>query len=139
MIVFFLQGCSAAATPPSGSFLQVNNGTQSCEPVGNSYTRTTMYFGLTRPAGKISEAEWQTFLRDEVTPRFPEGLTVIEADGQYRRADGTIQREPSKVLVILHDDKPSTRKALEELVVSYKKAFKQESVLWETARVCAAF
>ena len=98
-----------------------------------------MYFGLTRPAGKISEAEWQTFLRDEVTPRFPEGLTVIEADGQYRRADGTIQREPSKVLVILHDDKPSTRKALEELVVSYKKAFKQESVLWETARVCAAF
>ena len=98
-----------------------------------------MYFGLTRPAGNVSESEWQAFLREEVTPRFPEGLTVLEADGQYRRADGTIERERSKVVVILHDEKPATRKALEELVVRYKQAFTQQSVLWETSHVCAVF
>jgi hypothetical protein len=29
--------------------------------------RTTLYFGLSRPKGSISELEWQIFLRDEVT------------------------------------------------------------------------
>jgi Protein of unknown function (DUF3574) len=98
-----------------------------------------MYFGLTRPSGSVSEAEWQAFLRNEVTPRFLDGLTVLEADGQYRRSDGVIERERSKVLVILHDETPTARAALSELVLRYKKAFAQESVLWETARVCAAF
>jgi hypothetical protein len=116
-----------------------SDGERICSPVGTAYTRTTIYFGLTRPMGSISEAEWQNFLRDEVTPRFPDGLTVLEADGQYRRADGSIQRERSKVVVILHDEKPATREALGDLVVRYKKNFAQESVLWETARVCAAF
>jgi Protein of unknown function (DUF3574) len=41
--------------------------------------------------------------------------------------------------VILHDEKPATRDALGDLVVRYKKTFAQESVLWEPARVCAAF
>lgn len=89
--------------------------------------------------GKITETEWETFLRDEVTPRFPDGLTILEADGQYRGEDGSIEHERSKVLVLLHDDKPSTQKALNELVVRYKQSFSQQSVLWETARVCAAF
>ena len=98
-----------------------------------------MYFGLTRPTGMVSETEWQAFLNEHVRPRFPDGLTVLEADGQYRQSDGTIVRERSKVLVIFHDQKPATREALETLVVRYKRTFAQESVLWESARVCAAF
>jgi len=112
---------------------------QACAPLGTAYTRTTLYFGLTRPKGMVSEDEWQAFLRDDVTPRFPDGLTVLEGDGQYRRTDGTIGRERSKVLVILHDEKPTTRAALGDLVGRYKEVFAQESVLWESARVCAAF
>jgi hypothetical protein len=101
--------------------------------------RTTMYFGLAHPTGVVSEAEWQTFLREDVTPRFPDGLTVLEGAGQWRRPDGSIGREHAKVLVILHDDKPSTREALQALVMRYKQVFAQQSVLWEIARVCAAF
>jgi hypothetical protein len=101
--------------------------------------RTTLYFGLTRPAGSVSEAEWQTFLREDVTPRFPDGLTVWEADGQWRRPDGSIGRERAKVLLLVHEDSSSVRAALGEVVGRYKRAFQQESVLWETARVCAAF
>ena len=44
--------------------------------------RTTLYFGLSRPKGSVSELDWQIFLRDEVTRRFPDGLTVWQAEGQ---------------------------------------------------------
>ena len=52
--------------------------------------RTTLYFGLARPKGAVTELEWQIFLRDEVTRRFPDGLTVWEAEGQWRTPAGTI-------------------------------------------------
>jgi len=116
-----------------------NGSVQTCGPLGTAYMRTTLYFGLARPTGMVSEAEWQTFLREDVTPRFPDGLTVLEGNGQWRRPDGSIGREHAKVLVILHDDKPSTQQALQTLVMRYKQVFAQQSVLWEIARVCAAF
>src|SRR4029450_11748395 len=50
--------------------------------------RTTLYFGLARPKGAVTELEWQLFLRDEVTTRFPAGLTVWEAEGQWGAARG---------------------------------------------------
>ena len=101
--------------------------------------RTTLYFGLAHPLGKVSESQWQAFLRDEVTPRFPDGLTVWQADGQWRRSDGHISRERAKVLLLVHDEAPAVRTALAAIVASYKRLFQQESVLWETAPVCAAF
>src|SRR5690349_15199281 len=79
---------------------------EACGPLGSSYMRTTLYFGLNRKGGNISESQWKSFVRDEVTARFPQGLTVWEAGGQWRRADGTIVRERSKVLLLVHDDKP---------------------------------
>ena len=55
--------------------------------------RTTLYFGLQKAKGSVSELEWQMFLRDEVTTRFPSGLTAWEAEGQWRGNDGTIGHE----------------------------------------------
>jgi hypothetical protein len=101
--------------------------------------RTTLYFGLTRPTGTVSEKEWQAFLREQVTPRFPHGLTVWEANGQWRRPDGRIGRERSKVLLLIHDETPAVREALGAVIAGYKRAFEQESVLWESARICATF
>jgi hypothetical protein len=75
-------------------------------------------------------------LRNHVTPRFPEGLTVWEADGQWRRPDGRIARERSKVMLLVHDDTPATREGLGALVTAYKRLFEQESVLWESSVVC---
>jgi Protein of unknown function (DUF3574) len=123
---------AAQVTAPSSSV-------QPCGPLGKSYTRTTLYFGLTSPAGIITERQWQTFLRDEVTSRFPDGLTVWEAKGQWRHADGRIDRERAKVLLLVHDEKASVRSAISSLITTYKQSFQQESVLWETAPVCATF
>src|SRR5438270_3440996 len=92
-----------------------------CGELGTSYMRTTLYFGLNRKAGNISESQWKTFLRQEVTPRFPQGLTVWQAGGQWRRADGTIVRERSKVLLLVHDDKTEVRSALASIIERYKQ------------------
>jgi hypothetical protein len=110
-----------------------------CGPAGIAHVRTTLYFGLTRPTGRVSEDEWRSFLRQQVTPRFPDGLTVWEAQGQWRRSDGRISRERSKVLLLVHDDTVLARATLGELVTAYKERFEQESVLWESSSVCATF
>ena len=110
-----------------------------CGPDGTAHVRTTLYFGLTRPTGRVSEDEWRAFLRQQVTPRFPDGLTVWEAQGQWRRSDGRIGRERAKVLLLVHDDTVLARATLGELVTAYKQRFEQESVLWESSSVCATF
>jgi uncharacterized protein DUF3574 len=100
--------------------------------------RTTLYFGLARPKGAVSELEWQIFLRDEVTKRFPEGLTVWEAEGQWRTPGGSIDHERSKVMLVVHPDTTQARQAVQEVIASYRRVFEQESVLWESSRVCGA-
>ena len=128
------------AKPPGRAGQAVTSNTEgACGPLGTAHMRTTLYFGLTHRAGRVTESQWQTYLREEVTPRFPDGLTVWQADGQWRRPDGRISRERAKVLLLVHEESAAVRAALTALVESYKRSFQQESVLWETARVCAAF
>ena len=110
-----------------------------CAASGTAYTRTTLYFGLARPAGTISAKEWKAFVREEVTPRFPQGFTTWEALGQWQSETGRITRERSKVLLLVHPDTAPVRESIAALIATYKKRFQQESVLWETAGVCAAF
>ena len=100
--------------------------------------RTTLYFGLTRANGAISELDWQIFLRDEVTRRFPQGLTSWEAEGQWRSPGGTIDRERSKVLLLVHADTVEARGAVQEVIATYRRQFDQQSVLWESSRVCVS-
>jgi hypothetical protein len=100
--------------------------------------RTTLYFGLARPKGAVSELEWQIFLRDEVTKRFPDGLTVWEAAGQWRTPGGTIDQERSKVMLLVHPDSTQARQSVQEVIASYRRVFEQQSVLWESSRVCGA-
>jgi hypothetical protein len=109
-----------------------------CGASSASQIRTTLYFGLARPKGSVSELEWQIFLRDEVTRRFPDGLTVWEAEGQWRTPAGSIDHEQSKVLLLVHPDTAVARQSVLGVIEAYRKTFEQQSVLWENARVCIA-
>ena len=100
--------------------------------------RTTLYLGLARPKGSVTELEWQVFLRDEVTRRFPDGLTVWEAEGQWQAPGGNIDHEQSKVLLLVHPDTAASRQSVLAVIEAYRKTFEQQSVLWESARVCVA-
>jgi Protein of unknown function (DUF3574) len=110
--------------------------TLDCGASSASQIRTTLYFGLARPKGSVSELEWQIFLRDEVTKRFPDGLTVWQAEGQWQTAAGSIDREQSKVLLLVHGDTAAARQSVQAVIQAYRKAFDQQSVLWESAKVC---
>jgi hypothetical protein len=108
-----------------------------CGATSAPQLRTTLYFGLNRAkGGAISELEWQVFLRDEVTRRFPDGLTAWEAQGQWRTPDGSIDHERAKVLLLVHPETADARRAVQEVITTYRKIFEQQSVLWESARVC---
>lgn len=127
-----------AEAPGSSQAPSVTN--LECGPSGTAYMRTTLYFGLSKKSsGTVSNREWTAFLRDQVTARFPQGFTVWEANGQWRLSDGRIQRERSKVLLVVHDDAGTARGKIAGIIDNYKRSFDQESVLWETAKVCAAF
>jgi hypothetical protein len=118
--------------------VQSPSGFTDCGPLSTPQVRTTLYFGLQRPKGAVSELEWQIFLRDEVTRQFPDGLTVWEAQGQWRTAAGTVDHERSKVLLLVHADTAAARQGVQSVIAAYRRAFEQQSVLWEQSRVCVA-
>ena len=109
-----------------------------CGAATAAQVRTTLYFGSARPKGSVSELEWQLFLRDEVTSRFPDGLTVWDAEGQWRAPQGVLEHERTKVLLLVHADTAAARAAVLAVIERYRKIFEQQSVLWETAKVCVA-
>ena len=52
------------------------------------WMQSDLYFGTTKADGTAyTEEEWMTFLANEVTPRFPDGLTVLTGVGQWRDSD----------------------------------------------------
>ncbi|MCZ7647716.1 MAG: DUF3574 domain-containing protein [Planctomycetota bacterium] len=97
---------------------------------GKAWVRTECYFGLNVPAGgRVSDADWQGFLDAEITPRFRDGLTVLDAYGQYLAQDGRLAREPSKLLILFHPPSAEADARLRAIVDAYKRRFRQESVL----------
>ncbi len=97
------------------------------------FIRTELYFGRAIPdgGGTVSEVDWTKFVDEIVTPRFPDGLTVLDADGQWRGKDGKVSREESKVIVLLYrrKDRKKMNSKIEEIRSEYKKRFRQESVM----------
>jgi hypothetical protein len=107
-------------------------GMASCEK--RVYDR--LFFGLATPAGSVSDDDWARFLAEVVTPRFPSGLTVVNADGQWRaqgQRDVTI--EHSRVVEIAHDESSETDRHIREVIETYKRHYHQRSVMLTRARV----
>jgi hypothetical protein len=116
------------------------------------WTRTELYLGRSIPpdveaaaaAGgrEVSAAEWERFMAEVVTPRFPDGLTIIDAVGQYRDAavpNGGIVREPTKILLILHARDELIDESIDEIRREYAKRFRQKSVLKVTSPAVVKF
>ncbi len=99
-----------------------------------------LYFGLSKPGGKkISEVEWQQFLNRVITPRFKEGLTVMDANGQYLNNFGKLTKEKTKLIILVYETNPTKNQMVQETISSYKKTFQQEAVLRVTSNVNVSF
>lgn len=97
-----------------------------------------LYFGTGKPSGVVSGEEWAAFLAASVTPRFPAGLTVWPASGQWQSSQGGIVQEGSYVLNLVHPPTDATDRAIRDLIAEYKRQFQQEAVLRVTSQVCTS-
>src|SRR6202166_2060600 len=90
--------------------------------------------------GGVSESEWQLFVTRELVSRFPDGLTIIDAIGQWRDRDsGRIVREPSKHVEIVMPGNKDDDARLDAVVAAYKHAFHQHSVGVIVRPACVSF
>ena len=99
-----------------------------------------LYFGRSiGDTALVSDSAWQLFVRETVTPAFPEGATVWEAAGQWRAPDGTLVRERSFVVELLHLVTPDVERRVQFVIDDYKRRFAQQSVLRVVTDVRASF
>jgi Protein of unknown function (DUF3574) len=88
----------------------------------------------------VSDSAWTSFVAREMTPRFPDGLTVTDAEGQWRdRGDGTVVQEPSKRVEIVLPGKDDDDARLDAVVTAYKREFHQQLVVVIVRPACVSF
>jgi hypothetical protein len=88
----------------------------------------------------VSETQWAGFVDREISPRFPDGLTVLDAKGEWRdTARNTIVHEPSKVVEIVLPGKPDDVDQLNRISDAYKSRFRQQSVGIVVRSACVSF
>ncbi len=127
-----LSGCASdTATQPVAA----------CGDGFEEFAEYSLFFGRSDSSGAevVSEEAWEDFLADTVTPRFPDGLTVMDGRGQWQLESGAIQKEGTKILYILTGVGEGKATLLNEISEEYKLRFGQESVLLTSGTTCAAF
>lgn len=132
--------------------LMLAAGLAACAPVGtptpppacaagSPMVLAQLFFGRSLPGGgAIDDAAWRDFLAVEITPRFPDGLTVLDGQGQWRAPGAArIGHEASSVVSIAAGDSADTRARLDAIRAAYRARFHQQSVGLITSPVCASF
>lgn len=103
-------------------------------------SRIELLFGMGRKqGGEIGEDEWRAFVDAEITPRFPDGLTVLTGYGQWRNASGVLAKETSRVLLVWIKAAAENEAKIEAIRVAWKKRFQQESVMRVDDTSCVSF
>jgi hypothetical protein len=109
----------------------------------SGWVDTKLYFGLgpaDHPEQGISETKWRDFLDREVTPRFPDGLSVLDVYGQWLSKGQTIpERLHTKMLVIYYQDSAENRGKIDAIRSAWKKMTGDQSVLRVTEPADVSF
>jgi Protein of unknown function (DUF3574) len=123
------------ALPASGTAQDLG-----CRPPQKPMLDIELFFGR-NIGGRlgVSDGAWAQFLAHEVTSRFPDGLTVIDASGQWRSPQGKIVRERSKLVRILVPAEGDAPSRIDAIAEAYKRRFRQQSVGIVTRQSCVAF
>jgi hypothetical protein len=108
-------------------------------PDSRLFARTELFFGLSKPGGQVTDEEFQRFVDEQVTPRFPDGLTVLAGEGRFKGDDGAIVEEGSRLLILLYPFSRASHEAIERIRAAYLQAFGQQSVLRVDEAACVSF
>jgi hypothetical protein len=109
----------------------------------SGWVDTKLYFGLgpaDHPERGVSEAQWRDFLDKEVTPRFPDGLSVLDVYGQWQGKNRTApERLRSKLLIIDFPDTAENRAKIEAIRAAWKQRTGDQSVMRVTEPADVSF
>lgn len=139
-VLGLMVGCATQHAAPSGATLLGD----AAHPAATSgWVETRLYFGLglvDKPDSGVSEQVWRAFLDQEVTPRFPDGLSVIDVYGQWQGKQQTSpERLRSKQLVIDYPDTAENRAKVEAIRAAWKQHTGDQSVLRVTQSADVSF
>ena len=128
LLLLVLSGCTsassaAAKTPRPGA----------PNTIPPQWLRTELHLAA------VDASEWEAFLAEHITPRFPAGFTVVEAYGQWRAPQGDIRRLSTKVVVITHPPTHEAEQAIEAIRKEYCAAFNLSSVLRSSTSALVSF
>ena len=92
--------------------------------------RYELFFGLDHADGRsVSAEEWEAFVADTITSRFPWGLSVLDVKGQWQRPDGVIERENTKLVMLAYPPPLADGMVLiDEISREYQRRFDQDPV-----------
>ena len=79
LLLLMLSGCASSST---GAAKKPIPGAPNTIPP--QWLRTELYLAA------VDASEWEAFLAERITPRFPAGFTVFDAYGQWRAPQGDI-------------------------------------------------
>lgn len=140
IVVLLLCGCAASSIDPVHPEHTAN------------WVDTRLYFGLgpadqpaagateARSAAGGTEASWRSFLDHEVTPRFPDGLSVLDVYGQWQGPHEAVPgRLHSKMLVIDYPDTVQNQAKIEAIRTAWKHRTGDLSVLRVTQAADVSF
>lgn len=104
---------------------------------------TKLYFGLgpaDRPEQGVSEADWRSFLDREVTPRFPDGFSVLDVYGQWQGKNETApERLRTKMLIVDYPDTAENRAKVDAIRTAWKQKTGDQSVMRVTEGADVSF
>jgi hypothetical protein len=107
-----------------------------CTGAQKLWTVAELLFGR----GNVNDLNWNRFVDTEITPRFPDGLTIYDARGQWRNPQtNKISRERSKVVMIAMPPDAGSEAKLQQIIEAYKTRFKQQSVGLILRPSCVSF
>jgi hypothetical protein len=110
-------------------------------PAGQERLRTAqLFFG--RSVGdqpRVTEAQFRKYVEEELTPRFPDGLTILDGGGQWKGKDDKLIREAAKVVLIVLTKEADQQPRLDAARAAYKTRFNQDAVMLVTQPACVSF
>jgi len=111
-----------------------------CRAGASTMARLELLLGMGgRDGREVSESDWRAFIDAEVTPRFPDGLTVLNGYGQWRNSAGAIAKENARVLLVWYRPGADVDAKIEAIRQVYKARFAQESVMRVDGISCVSF
>lgn len=118
-----------------------------CQSDEMAWLSTHLFFGRSispkhegEPAGHVSDDQWSDFRKKHITPRFPDGYTLINGKGHWMDNEtGRQFAEDSKILILLHTPDEASENKILEIRNAYKEAFDQQSVLRSVSATCIQF